>query len=73
MAADETIYVANPLKIWKITSDGTISTLAGSDAGYVDGPVAQAKFQQINAIELAENDKVLYVSDNSRIRKISLK
>ncbi|MCQ6959200.1 hypothetical protein [Mucilaginibacter aquariorum] len=74
VAADGTVYIAGQHQIWKVTPGGTLSILAGStEAGYEDGPAAQARFQQIFALELADNDGVLYVSDDFRIRRIMLK
>ncbi|MCQ6959201.1 hypothetical protein [Mucilaginibacter aquariorum] len=72
IAADGTVYFTDGLVIRVLQTDGSVSLLAGSTAGYVDGPAAQAKFENILSLELADNDTVLYVADNFRIRKITL-
>ena len=59
--------------IRKIDVNGLVSTVAGTGvAGYVDGPGAQAQFNQ--PIDVAiDNNGVLYVADNinHKIRKIT--
>ena len=72
--AQGNLYVTDPgnYRIRKITSDGTVSTLAGSTLGYQDGPGSSAQFGYPSDIcrDAAGN---LYVSDwgNNAIRKIS--
>ncbi|MBL0744618.1 NHL domain-containing protein [Chryseolinea lacunae] len=68
------VYVADAgnHRIRKVTSDGVVSTLAGSDQGFADGAGSAAKFwfpQEID-VDGAGN---LYVTDsnNNRIRKIT--
>lgn len=58
--------------IRKITPDGTVTTVAGSGEGFLDGEALAAKFKNPNAI-VAGPDGTLYVSDtdNYRVRKIS--
>lgn len=73
VAADGTVYFTDGLVIRVLHTDGHVTVLAGGDAGYVDGPANQAKFENIMSLELADNDTVLYVADNYLIRKITLK
>jgi len=69
------LYIADAYNhcIRKIGADGMVSTFAGTGtAGYLDGPAADAKFNQPINICLDDNGN-MYVSDflNQRIRKIS--
>jgi len=72
MDQQENIYVSDENRIRKITRQGTVSTIAGSVAGYRDGDGASAMFDgpQGLGIDLQGN---IYVADfnNKRIRKIS--
>lgn len=72
--AQGNIYVADRdnHKVRKIAPDGTVSTLAGSTAGYADGVGAAAKFNQPLGVAV-DKDGNVYVADNlnHRIRKIS--
>jgi len=56
------VYVTDGVRIRKITSDGQVSTVAGSTPGYLDGTTANARFGQLEgiAIDTAGN---LYVCD----------
>jgi sugar lactone lactonase YvrE len=67
-----TDYSLGNYLIRKITPSGTVSTLAGSTVGYVDGPALSAKFSSPTGI-CADSKGNVYVADavNSRIRKIS--
>ncbi|MCL2178699.1 MAG: NHL repeat-containing protein [Cystobacterineae bacterium] len=70
------LYVADYFnnKIRRVTPKGVVTTIAGGQMGYVDGPgdVAQFNHPMGIAIDLEGN---LYVADegNRRIRKITLK
>ncbi|MNX74063.1 Serine/threonine-protein kinase PknD [compost metagenome] len=59
-------------KIRKITPDGTVSTLAGSTAGFADGIGNAAKFMQPLDV-VADGEGNVYVADNTahRIRKVT--
>jgi hypothetical protein len=69
------LYVTdyNNNRIRKITPAGMVSTLAGSQQGFEDGPAAQAKFYKPGHICM-DNQGNLYVADryNHRIRKIAM-
>jgi sugar lactone lactonase YvrE len=58
--------------IRKITPAGEVSTVAGSDAGYFDGPAKTAKFFFPNGSAVDQQGNI-YISEEgtSRIRKIS--
>lgn len=74
VATDGTMYIADSGndRIRKITPDGTVSTLAGSTAGYADGVGVNAQFASPYGITLSTSGN-LYVSDsgNHKIRKIT--
>jgi ABC-type branched-subunit amino acid transport system substrate-binding protein/sugar lactone lactonase YvrE len=68
------IYVVELLgnRVRRITSDGTVSTLAGTGApGYADGPGSTAQFSGPESLEVDDRGNV-YVADtsNHRIRVI---
>jgi sugar lactone lactonase YvrE len=71
--ANGTIYVAdeNNFVIRRITSNGNVSTVAGSCYGYADGSGASAKFGNVRGIALDASGNI-YVSDadHGKIRKI---
>lgn len=61
-------------RVRKITSEGTVVCLAGQvNPGYLDGPVAQAKFNAPKGVSLDAIGNI-YIADtnNNRIRKITL-
>jgi ABC-type branched-subunit amino acid transport system substrate-binding protein len=69
------VYVADTYnhRIRVIHADGVVSTLAGTgEAGYRDGPAAQAQFNRPMDVVLSASG-VIYVADsgNNRIRAIS--
>lgn len=57
-------------KIRKISSNGSVSTVAGSTQGSADGQGAAAKFNLTNGITI-DGEGNLFVSDFDKIRKIS--
>ncbi|MCS7080655.1 MAG: hypothetical protein NZ585_11515 [Chloracidobacterium sp.] len=67
-----TVYVADEARVRCITPDGMVTTLAGSEPGYMDGPAAVARFDTLSGLAL---DRVgnLYLADagNRRLRKLS--
>jgi len=72
---DGNIFIADNRNhaIRKISTDGLMSTVAGTGAaGYVDGPGAEAQFNLPTDVAV-DNNGVLYVADNGnhRIRKIT--
>ncbi|MFB9863513.1 IPT/TIG domain-containing protein [Rufibacter immobilis] len=70
---DGTMYVAdlNNHRIRKITAAGKVSTMAGTTAGYADGPGASARFSQPTDVAV-DKDGNVYVADvqNHRVRVI---
>ncbi|NEU08633.1 hypothetical protein GZH53_09950 [Flavihumibacter sp. R14] len=74
LGSDGTLYVADELnhRIRKITPQGLVSTVAGSENGFEDGTALNAKFAFPTGITVG-NDGTLFVADmgNHRIRKIS--
>jgi sugar lactone lactonase YvrE len=74
-APDDTIYIADAglaQRIRRIAPDGTVSTVAGSERGYADGPAAVARFDTPSGIAVDAAGAV-YVADtgNNAIRRIS--
>jgi DNA-binding beta-propeller fold protein YncE len=74
IADDGTIYIAdnNNSRIRSILTTGEVTTIAGTDAGFLDGVGITAKFY--NPAFLVIHKNVLYITDsnNYRIRKIIL-
>jgi len=71
--ASGNVYVADLLnsKIRKITPDGTVSTIAGTTAGYLDGAGADAKFNKPVDVALDVNGNIIVADySNFKIRKI---
>jgi sugar lactone lactonase YvrE len=72
------VYVPDGVRIRKITSDGQVSTVAGSTPGYLDGTTANARFGQLEgiAIDTAGNIYVCDVDNNNLrylvVRRIAL-
>ncbi|HYC60548.1 MAG TPA: hypothetical protein VEK79_13365 [Thermoanaerobaculia bacterium] len=74
VAGDETIYVSDNHNIRRISSDGYVTTIAGSPTGspgWVDGNGAAARFYSPQALALDPSGN-LWVADtwNNRIRKV---
>ncbi len=71
------VFVAdrNNHRIRRIWPDGHVTTLAGSgEAGFVEGPAHQARFNQPYGVALDDAEVTLYVADylNHAIRQINL-
>ncbi|TXN35209.1 hypothetical protein FVB32_11510 [Flagellimonas hymeniacidonis] len=68
------LYVAGSnYQIRKISSEGVVSTIAGSTSGYDDGLGIVAKFERIHDICIDESNNLLMAdSENYRIRKITI-
>jgi sugar lactone lactonase YvrE len=74
MDTDNNLYVADTRnhKIRKITPEGVVSTLAGSNRGFADGQGSAVQFNFPHGITI-DTDTNLYVADteNHKIRKIT--
>jgi DNA-binding beta-propeller fold protein YncE/DNA-binding CsgD family transcriptional regulator len=75
------VYVTDADAVRRISTDGTVTTLAGAGKGtspiypgYADGPGYQARFYGLFDIEVtAAGDLILADQHNHRIRKLSLR
>jgi sugar lactone lactonase YvrE len=67
------LYLEDENRIRKITSQGMVSTIAGSTAGFQDGDGTVAKFNFLSGMGIDATGNI-YVTDliNNRVRKISL-
>jgi len=76
MVIDEqgNIYLSDDNRIRKITPQGSVSTIAGGEAGYKDGDASSARFFGPAGLGIDKQGN-LYVADanNDRIRKLSFK
>ena len=74
IADDGTIYISDYAnsRIRAILTTGEVTTIAGTDNGWLDGVGITAKFH--NPVSLAIHKNTLFITDsnNSRIRRISL-
>ncbi len=60
------------VRILKITPEGKINILAGSEKGYADGKSNEAKFGDLHSAAMVWGpEKLLYITDGSRIRKVA--
>jgi DNA-binding beta-propeller fold protein YncE len=61
-------------RIRRITPQGNVETLAGSDEGYADGNALQAKFNTPSGIAIDYDDNIIIAdTSNNRIRKLDKK
>ena len=74
MDADGNIFLSDENRIRKVTPDGVVSSIAGGEAGYVDGDGAKARFNYPAGMAI-DGEGNIYVADalNNRVRKISFK
>src|SRR6478672_5364626 len=75
IAKDGTVYISDAgenNRISKLTPDGQVATLAGSNEGFSDGQGTAAAFNTPSALAIDANGN-LYVADtsNNRIRKVT--
>jgi sugar lactone lactonase YvrE len=70
---DGNLYLSDLNRIRKITPQGVVSTIAGSDGGFVDGDGPSAKFDFPNGMTINKRGDI-FIADlvNNRIRKLSL-
>lgn len=66
------VFVAEAVKIRKITPDGNVTTVAGSIGGYYDGPAADAQFNNPRSIAVDTSGN-MYITDSNNfvVRRIS--
>jgi streptogramin lyase len=71
--ADGNLYLSDLDRIRKITPQGVVSTIAGSDAGFAEGDGKDAKFNYPNGMSINSRGDI-FIADlnNNRIRKLSL-
>jgi hypothetical protein len=69
---DGNIYVTDySNRVRKLSTDGMVTTVAGDGAGFADGPVENAYFNNLNDITVDRNgDLIIADTYNYRIRKI---
>ncbi len=70
---DGNLYLTDLDRIRKITPQGVVSTIAGSDAGFAEGDGTDAKFNYPNGMSINSRGDI-FIADlnNNRIRKLSL-
>lgn len=66
-------HAGNKISLRKIGGDGSVTTLAGGEAGYKDGTGAQAKFSYSTSAIAVGPDDNLYVTDSAyhSVRKVT--
>ena len=78
LGPDGNIYVAEFLKVRKVTKQGLVTTVAGSTWGYQNGAAKTAKFRRLTSITVCEDGTIYVIDDQGqggssefKIRKIS--
>ena len=66
------LWVADQFRIRRVAADGSITTLAGSTQGHTDATGAAAQFQSPLGITLDDAAHVLYVTDGTTIRVVTM-
>ncbi len=69
---DSSIYGTSAAddKIYRIDASGQATVFAGTTAGYQDGDVSVAQFNNPLGIELSPDENIMYVSESTRLRRI---
>ncbi len=69
---DTSIYgtATDQSKIYKVDAAGTATVYAGSVAGYQDGNLATALFNNPLGLGISPNENILYVGDSNSLRRI---
>lgn len=62
---------AGNFRVRRVAADGSVTTVAGSTQGSVDGAGSAAKFNALGGITLDNTAKILYVTDGTTIRSVS--
>ncbi len=69
---DGILYVAGDHRIFKVTPQGGVATLAGNDDGYAEGTGTEARFDGISDLALAPDGSLIVAdADNNRIRRVT--
>ena len=64
------VWIGDAARLRKMTKEGVVSTVAGSDAAFADGAGTAAKFEAIRALAL-DQDGNLVILDKHRLRMMA--